>query len=96
MSEELNAIKNLFLTIGMVTVLIFLLFIMTNIRIDKVQTTLDDGMARMEKVCAERDYLDSIMYDHLQESSFISKKEVGVDGRGYFYSKYRNNPNYVE
>lgn len=48
------------------------------------------------EVIAERNHLDSLYHDHLSECSFISKKEVAVDSRGYFYSTYTNNPRLVQ
>jgi len=46
---------------------------------------------QMKTFLLERNSLDSLYRDHLSECSFISKEEVAIDSRGYFYSTYRNN-----
>ena len=63
-------------------------FILTNIHVRyEFDSVRKDMIHRLNK----RDYLDSLTYDHLRECSFVSKKEVRVDKRGYFYSTYHNN-----
>jgi len=53
---------------------------------------LNETTDSLTQVLSERNQLDSLYREHLSECSFISKKEVAVDSRGYFYSTYKNNP----
>jgi len=51
--------------------------------------TLEQRVYILER---ERTLKDSLYRLHLEECSLISKDDVGIDERGYFYSKYHNNP----
>ena len=44
---------------------------------------------KMEIMLKERNELDSAYNEHLKECAFISKDEVLLDTRGYFYSSYK-------
>ena len=35
-----------------------------------------------------RNYLDSLYYEHLSRCSMIDEENIGIDRRGYLYSKY--------
>jgi hypothetical protein len=39
-------------------------------------------------VIAERDHLDSLYRDHLDNCSFIEKDDINLDSQGYLYSHY--------
>jgi len=73
---------------------IFCTYVIT-LTIGRVERKLMVGMEEMRIKVEQRDQLDSLYREHLDQCSFIGKDEVEVDSRGYFYSKYHNDPLYV-
>ncbi len=74
-------------------IIVLLLAIILQNYAQRLETARHHEQTREEllEVLAERNQLDSLYRDHLEQCSFISKKEVAVDSRGYFYSTYHNN-----
>ena len=44
--------------------------------------------AEVEEKLEQREYLDSLYYDHLKDCSMINREEIKLDSRGYLYSQY--------
>ena len=77
----------LWLLVGIILLLVFIIF-----QSHQQHKEAKQQNTELLEVLAERNHLDSLYREHLEQCSFISKKEVAIDSRGYFYSTYRNNP----
>jgi hypothetical protein len=85
MKEKKSLIAWLLIKIIILLIVITFQNVSTKKELTKTKTELLE-------VLSERNHLDSLYRDHLSVCSFISRKEVAIDSRGYFYSTYRKDP----
>ena len=82
-----------------ITVSVCLCFLSVMVMVGLTATSINNRLREMEVDINEglnrRTKMDSLYAEHLKECSFISRRDIGMDSRGYLYSKYKRNPNYV-
>ena len=90
----MNKQEQLAIKLTAVVVISFLsLMAMQGLTTSAINQNLKRMEIEMHHRLKERDHLDSLYREHLDQCSFIERDDIGVDGRGYLYSKYQNNPN---
>jgi len=55
---------------------------------EKRDNEIIQNQVELRATLKHRNYLDSLYYEHLSKCSMIDEENVGIDRRGYLYSKY--------
>jgi hypothetical protein len=91
---EINEVKSEIRTVGTgivmgLVVVMIALMAQEQVNHDETMKKLNLIEKKMEIMLKDRNALDEAYKEHLKECAFVSKAEVKVDSRGYFYSSYR-------
>ena len=55
---------------------------------EKRDNEILQNQTELRAALKHRNYLDSLYYEHLSRCSMIDEENIGIDRRGYLYSKY--------